>query len=79
MMIQVVLKGGRLAAMKFFRTEQDDNGRWEKRRNKGGNRKPGKSTLLLKFILLSVLLDESDVNRNIFGFQWVDNPGRYQI
>ena len=26
--IQVVLKGGRLAAMKFFRTEQDDNGRW---------------------------------------------------
>ena len=34
MMIQVVLKGGRLAAMKFFRTEQDDDGRWEKMREK---------------------------------------------
>ena len=31
MVIQVVLKGGRLAAMKFFRTEQDDDGRWEKK------------------------------------------------
>ena len=29
--IQVVMKGGRLAAMKFFRTEQDDEGRWRKR------------------------------------------------
>ena len=26
-MIQVVMKGGKLAAMKFFRTEQDDDGR----------------------------------------------------
>merc|ERR1711899_229554 len=25
---EVVMKGGRLAAMKFFRTEQDDEGRW---------------------------------------------------
>jgi len=25
---EVVMKGGRLAAMKFFRTEQDDDGRW---------------------------------------------------
>ena len=30
-LIQVVMKGGRLAAMKFFRTEQDDEGRWGKR------------------------------------------------
>ena len=87
MVIQVVMKGGRLAAMKFFRTEQDDDGRWEKKEKKWGKKekkekekgKHGKRTLLLKFTLLSVLLDEFDVNRNIFGFQWVDNPGRYQI
>ena len=30
-LIQVVMKGGRLAAMKFFRTEQDDEGRWGER------------------------------------------------
>ena len=51
----------------------------KKGEKKGGNRKSGKRTLLLKFILLSVLFDKFVVNRNIFGFQWVDNPGRYQI
>ena len=51
----------------------------KKGEKKGGNRKPGKRTLLLKFILLSVLFDKFVVNRNIFGFQWVDNPGRYQM
>ena len=35
--IQVVMKGGRLAAMKFFRTEQDDEGRWGKRWIWGGS------------------------------------------
>ena len=39
MMIQVVLKGGRLAAMKFFRTEQDDDGRWEKKGKSGEKRR----------------------------------------